>query len=157
MQIYKYLLFLVVLASCQTPEISRFSKLKSPTDQSSNLYIIRSINPILSLWDYKIHLYKVPNFKEKENRIWIRSISISMGEYCVWNLEKGNYLLTLSNDTLEKVIYLNQSESKFVNLEIFSTGFFQFPEFYLKEYSREDGLRLLLEDQHLKKCSSSED
>jgi hypothetical protein len=72
-------------------------------------------------------------------------------------LEEGNYSIQLENSSEEKVLYLKKGEMKFINLDIYSMGFFQFPEFYLKEYNKEEALVFLLEGDHMNRCKNSHD
>lgn len=121
------------------------------------VYLIRDYNPALSLWEYQIGLAKlnsiadrnaVPNFKE---------VPLEVGEYCLLALEPGLYSFQIEKQEHRKILNLKPNNTYFIHLEIFSEGSISFPDFFLKEYARDQAITLLLQGEHLKRSSLSLD
>lgn len=148
-------LFLSLLSDCRTG--NKFVKLQKNHPDHANLYLMRSFDPVLSLYSYPIEIYKLKgHFKEDKLGSLVHKTKLITGEYCFFSLERGFYRLAIENE-FEKIIFLENEKTQFIDFKIIKKGFFEFPEYYLKELSTEEGLEKLLEDKHLTSCDQSMD
>lgn len=152
----KWILFIfLIIFDCGSQD--KFKRLYKLEPEYVHLYLLRSPNPTLGIYKFKIHLEEFEGHFKNSKIKNIRTFRLDNSEYCYFKLKEGYYNLKPDIENLSKIVYMEKEKEYFFHFEIINRGFFSLPEYFIRSITKEEAIKYLLDYNKLDKCSDSMD
>lgn len=134
-----------LLASCATS--AKFQSLEKTTDTQALLYVLRPTQMALSLWSFRVELFRYNGSFTSDKKSLIASWSLDSSDFIKVRLNPGFYSLRCKD--MDKIFYAKEGEVLFLSLELYNRGPFSLPGLFIKSLSTESALRNFLEGSRM--------
>jgi hypothetical protein len=135
----------------------KFKKIQKLDPEFANLYILRPPSPILGFYKFKFQIDQYEGHFKNQKIKQLQTFSLDNSEYCFFKYEEGYYNLIMNVENLSKIVYLEKEKDYYFQFEIINRGFFSLPEYFIRNITKEEAIKLLVDYNKLNQCSGSMD
>ena len=125
--------YMIVFSGCA--QYRSYENNISSKNSSARIYIYRPYQNTLSLWKYRIELYKFrDDYRKSMDKDRVDGVELKNGEYAVFDLDQGFYYIEMPafKDAF-KIVNLKSRSEYFYKIEFFNTGFLKRADVYIRQ------------------------